>query len=189
MVKHVGTQIIETPRLMLRKFRIEDANEMFNNWAKDPSNIKYLSWGAHKSVEETKEILKRWISEYDSEKAYRWCIELKKSGEVIGGIDVVHMHEDVECCEIGYVLSKKYWNNGIMTEALKAVLGYLFNEAHFHRIQLRHDVGNEASGRVMLKNGLKREGVLRECEKTVKGEWRDMVIYSILKNEFKEENK
>lgn len=188
MLNHVGTQKIETPRLILRRFKIEDAKQMFNNWASDSDVTKYLSWAVHRDKSETEKIIGEWVLEYLNAKNYNWCIAFKETGEAIGGISVVKMFEDQECCDIGYVLSKKFWNKGIMTEALHAVLKYLFEKVKFHRIQLRHDVNNIASGKVMLKNGLKREGILRECEKSPQGNWRDMVIYSILDKEFKEGN-
>ena len=188
ILNHVGTQTIETKRLLLRRFQLEDAEQMFNNWASDPDNIKYLSWAAHKGKSETEDIIKTWVEEYASNKTYRWCITDKQTGEVIGGIDVVKMFENTECCEIGYVLSKRFWNKGIMTEALHAVLEYLFFKVNFHRIQLGHVSKNMASGKVMLKNGLQRDGLLRDAEKTVDGKWHNVVIYSILRDEFKARN-
>lgn len=188
MLHHAGTQMIETSRLILRRFKVEDAKHMYDNWASDPVVTKYLSWAAHKNKSETESIIKEWVLEYSSDTNYNWCITFKETGEAIGGISVVKMFEDQECCEIGYVLSRKLWSKGIMTEALHAVLKYLFEKVGFHRVQLRHDANNIASGKVMLKNGLQREGVLRECEKSPQGNWRNMVIYSILDKEFKEEN-
>ena len=188
MLSHIGTETIETPRLILRRFKAEDAEQMYNNWASDSIVTKYLSWGAHKNISETKEIIDSWVGEYENKNFYHWCITIKPTGETIGDISTVKMFEDTECCEIGYVLSRKFWNKGIMTEALHAVLEYLFERVGFHRIQLKHDVENIASGKVMIKNGLKREGILRECEKSPQGNWRDMVMYSVLDKEFKEEN-
>ncbi len=188
MLSHVGTQTIETPRIILRRFKIEDAEQMFNNWASDQIVTKYLSWGVHKDVSETKKIIDSWVGEYENKNFYHWCITIKPTGEAIGDISVVKMFEDTECCEIGYVLSRKFWNKGIMTEALHAVLKYLFEKVGFYRIQLRHDVNNIASGKVMLKNGLQREGLLRDADKTADGKWHDVVIYSILRDEFEEGN-
>lgn len=87
------------------------------------------------------------------------------------------------CCEVGYVLSKFYWNQGIMTEALSAVINYLFKYVHFHRIQARYNIENPASGKVMKKCRMQYEGVLRESNKTNTGQWCDTVIYSILNGE------
>ena len=185
MQKHIGTKNIETLRLFLRKFKIDDVPQMFENWAKDPENVKYLSWKAHKDVDYTREILNKWIDEYKNKNCYRWCITLKSTDEVIGCIDVVEMVEIRSTCEIGYVLSKKYWNRGIMTEALMAVIKYLFNEVNFNRIQLRHAIDNPASGKVMIKCGMKYEGVLRQYGIKNTGEFCDTVIYSILKCECK----
>ncbi|MBR2578748.1 MAG: GNAT family N-acetyltransferase [Clostridia bacterium] len=189
MLNHMGTQIIETPRLILRRFKIEDAEQMYNNWASDPVVTKYLSWGAHKNISETKEIISSWVSDYENKNCYNWCITIKPTGEAVGGISTVKMFEHADCCEIGYVLSRKLWNKGIMTEVLRAVLEYLFEKVGFHRIQLKHDVENIASGKVMIKNGLKREGIIRECEKTASGDWRDMMMYSVLYREFKDMQK
>ena len=60
------TKTLESTRLILRKFKIEDAAGMYNNWASDPECCKFLSWDIHKSVEETKSIIQSWINEYDN---------------------------------------------------------------------------------------------------------------------------
>ena len=144
---------LATERLILRKFKPSDATAMFNNWAKDPENVKYLTWEAHKNIEETGSILKEWIFEYQNPKCYRWCITLKDRDEAIGGIDVRKIINK-DSCEVGYVLSKSFWNQGIMTEALNAVINYLFTEG-FKTITASHHVNNPASGRVMQKCGIK----------------------------------
>jgi ribosomal-protein-alanine N-acetyltransferase len=183
MLTHIGTQKIETDRLILRKFKILDAKKMFENWASDPENIKYLSWQAHKNVFETQKIIAEWILNYDKKDYYRWAITLKNSGELIGGIDVILLLPHIDCAEFGYVLSKKFWNQGIMTESLKAVLKFMFEKVNCHRIQARHDIKNPASGRVMAKTGMKFEGVLREADKSNVGEWVDCAMHSILRSE------
>ncbi len=185
MLNHIGTQNIETERLLLRKFKIKDADQMFDNWAKDPENVKYLSWQAHKDVKDTYKILNKWIDEYKNKNSYKWCITLKDTNEVIGSINVTEMIEIRSTCEIGYVISKKQWNKGIMTEALKAVIKYLFDKVKFNRIQLRHMVDNPASGKVMIKCGMKYEGVLRQYGLKNTGERCDTAIYSILKDELR----
>lgn len=183
MLNHVGTQNIETERLLLRQFKIEDAEQIFDNWAKDPENVKYLSWQAHRTIEDTYKILDKWIKEYKNKNSYRWCISLKDNNEAIGSIDVIEIIEIRSTCEIGYVISKKYWNKGIITETLKAVMNYLFNTVGFNRIQLRHMTENPASGRVMVKCGMKYEGILRQYGIKNTGERCDTAIYSILKSD------
>lgn len=183
MLNHVGTQSIETEQLILRRFKIEYAQQMFDNWAKDPENVKYVSWRAHKNISETNKVLNAWVREYKNNNCYRWCITLKSTGEVIGSIDVVDIIETRATCEIGYVLSKKYWNKGFMTECLKSVIRYLFSKVNFNRIQLRHRLDNPASGKVMIKCGMTYEGILRQYGVSNTGEYCDTAIYSILKCE------
>ena len=104
-MNHLGTQQIETERLILRKFEIKDAEQMFDNWAKDPENTKYVTWKAHKNVNETKKIVSRWIAEYNNSNCYRWIITLKDNVNMIGEISVIDLFEENECCEIGYIKS------------------------------------------------------------------------------------
>ena len=75
-MNHIGTREIATERLTLRRFEIEDAENMFYNWANDPEVTKYLTWPAHESVDTTETILKEWISKYDEKDFYQWAIEL-----------------------------------------------------------------------------------------------------------------
>lgn len=111
MLNHIGTQNIETDRLLLRKFEITDAPKIFDNWAKDPDNVKYLSWQAHKNIDKTYKVLNKWLEEYKNQNYYRWCIALKNTNEAIGSIDVIEIIEIRSTCEIGYVVSK---NSGTM---------------------------------------------------------------------------
>lgn len=156
---------------------------MFNNWAKDLENVKYLGWSAHKNIDETYKVLNEWLDNYIKNNYFKWCITLKEKDEAIGDISIILLFEKEACGEIGYVLSKKYWNNGIMTEALTAVINFLLKKANLHRIQARHEASNVASGRVMLKSGMQFEGILRESTKTNKGIWCDTPMYSIIKSD------
>lgn len=184
MLNHIGTQDIETDRLLLRKFEITDASKMFDNWAKDFENVKYLSWKAHKNINETYKILNKWVEEYKNKDCYRWCIALKNTNEAIGSIGVSKIIENQAKCEIGYVISKKFWNNGIMTETLGAVVKFLFTNVNFNCIQLRHMTENPASGKVMLKCGAKFEKILKQYGFKNNGERCDVAFYFILKEEF-----
>lgn len=85
---------------------------------------------------------------------YRWGITLKSSNSLIGVIDVIDLSEDKKTAEVGYVLSFDYWNNGYLTEALKSVIVYLFNNG-IEKVIADHHVENIASGKVMEKCGMK----------------------------------
>ena len=154
LIRHQGTKVIETPRLVLQRFKTDDAEDMFYNWAGDPEVCKFLSWGPHKDVEVSRKRILNWISNYNFDNSYVWAIELKSKNTVIGSISVEISNETALSCEVGYCLGKEYWNRGIMTEALRAVMHYLFFEVGYQRIQAKHDVLNEASGKVMQKAGM-----------------------------------
>ena len=146
------TKTIQTNRLILRKFTITDADDMYNNWASDPEVTKYLTWNPHENIEVTKIIINRWLEEEKDPKTIRFVITLKDSGEPIGSIDVVNYIDGNP--EIGYCLSKKYWNQGLMTEACKAFAKYLFNKG-FNKVLIKALVENIGSNRVIEKCGFK----------------------------------
>ena len=93
-MNHKGTKRIETKRLILRPFRMEDAEPMYRNWASDQEVTRYLTWNAHTSVEDTKQILTSWTESYSGPANYQWAIELKETGEPIGSIAAVEMNEN-----------------------------------------------------------------------------------------------
>ena len=179
----IGTIKLETERLILRRFTIEDAEGVYNNWGTDSECNKYLNWNLHQNIEETKEIIQKWISEYDNG-SYHWIVELKDSHEVIGSLCAVHIHKKDYNVEIGYCYGSKYWKNGYATEALRRVIEFFLNDVGFFLVEARHISGNPASGRVMQKSGMHKDAVLknRRINKYTK-EFNDLIVYSIDKND------
>lgn len=184
-MKHIGTQIIETERLRLRKIKLSDAQMMFDNWANDAEVSKYLKWLPHESIETSKKLIKIWLKELQNDDCYKWCIELKETNQVIGTIDVVNIIESIDCAVMGYCLSRKYWNHGMMTEALSAVQKFLFEEVEFNRIEAYYLAANPASGKVMEKSGMKYEGIRRQYAKDSQGNFVDLATYAILRDDLK----
>lgn len=182
MLTHKGTQKLKTERLVLRRFTLEDAQEMFDNWATDEKVTKYLSWNLHSSVKETKTILADWVKQYENPETYNWVIEY--NGTIIGNISIHTLSNKHSRGEVGYCMGSKYWNMGIMTEAFRAVLKYLFEEVGFHRICGFHDTRNIGSGRVMQKNGMKFEGIFREHMLRKGGVYGDVAWYGIIKDDW-----
>ena len=162
-MNHLGTREIATERLTLRRFEIEDAENMFYNWENDPEVTKYLTWPAHESVDTTESILKEWISKYDEKDFYQWAIELNDLEQPIGTISAIKIDERVESVEIGYCIGKSFWNNGYMTEALTAIIRFFINEVGAGRVWARHDTENPNSGKVMAEAGMDYEGTLRHA--------------------------
>ena len=183
MMNKTGTQTIETHRLILRQFRPEDAEDMFSNWASDPEVTRYLTWPVHSGMDITRMVISDWISHYDDGAFFNWAIELKETGSVIGSIAVVRLREDIEEAEIGYCMSRSFWGRGIMPEALRAVMEYLFTAVEINRITACHDVNNPNSGRVMAKAGLKKEGVHIGAGRNNQG-IHDICIYGLVRSEY-----
>lgn len=182
-MKHCGTQKLETERLILRRYISEDAISMYKNRACDEDVTKYLMWQPHLSPEVSRSVTDEWVRQYANENFYHWAIVLKDNGnEPIGDIAVVNMNEKVSMAHIGYCLGKKWWHQGIMSEALKAVTDFLFDVADFNRIESRHDPNNPNSGKVMQKCGMKYEGTLRSSDWNNQGIC-DACYYALLKSE------
>lgn len=181
-LRRSGTRTIETERLILRRFRVEDAQVVYNNWASDPEVTRYLTWQPHVSPEATAEVLEDWEGRYENGSYYQWAIVLKELGEPIGSISVVEQNDDLKKAHIGYCIGKQWWHQGIMTEALSAVIKYLFSEG-YQRLDSRHDPNNPHSGKVMEKCGMKYEGTLRNYDWNNQG-YCDACFYSILAGEY-----
>lgn len=169
MLTHKGTQTIETSRLILRRAIREDAEPMFRNWASDPEVTKFLTWPAHSNIAVSEMVIGSWLQEYEKESYYQWMIVLKELDEPIGSISVVRQNDRVEEAEIGYCIGSQWWHKGIMTEALSAVIEYLFTEVGMNRVAARHDPNNPHSGGVMRKCGMKYEGTHRASDRNNQG--------------------
>ena len=181
-MKHLGTKTLETERLILRRFTLEDAQSVYNNWASDPEVTKYLMWPTHTGVDVTRGILEDWIPHYEEDNYYHWTIVLKELGEPIGSMAVVRQDDLAQMAHIGYCIGRKWWHQGITSEALKAVMDYLFDEVGINRIESRHDPRNPNSGKVMQKCGMKYEGTMRSSDWNNQGIC-DACYYALLKSE------
>jgi ribosomal-protein-alanine N-acetyltransferase len=179
MLKHKGTKIIETSKLFLRRFNQYDLDDMFE-WSSDPEVAEFPYWSAHTNIEFTKKLLSSWISLYEKEDYYNWAIESKEYGKAIGGLSIVSYRKDDERCEVAYCMNKTMWGNGFATEALEGVIQFLINEVGFERVEASHDVNNVASGKVMIKSGMKYEGTKRNFHKNKDGNFVDCDFYAIL---------
>lgn len=183
MLTHKGTKLIETHRLILRPALPEDAQPMFENWASDPEVTKFLTWPPHRSIDVSAAVIQSWIDGYSRDDYYQWMICLKEdTHSPIGSVSVVELNDTIQKAEIGYCIGKNWWRKGIMTEALMAVIDFLFNEVGMQRIEARHDPRNPNSGAVMQKCRMKFEGTTRQSDRNNLGIC-DAAHYSILRHE------
>ena len=174
-MNHLGTRKLETERLLLRRFELSDAEEMFENWANDSEVTKYLTWPAHQNITVTKSVLEDWVSQYDNNQYYQWGIELKEDNQLIGSIGIVRLDNQIKSVHVGFCIGQKWWGKGIMSEALEKLMDYFFNEIKANRVDSRHDPRNIGSGKVMQNCGMLYEGTVKQ------GDWNNQGIcdYSI----------
>ena len=173
---------LETEHLLLRKPRVKDAGDVFR-YASDPEVARYVLWDAHKDLQETRFYLRGLIRRARQGYPSSWVVTLRESGQVIGTIGYVWYSYDYRSAELGYSLSREYWNRGLATEALKAVIDESFRSLPLNRIEAQYDLRNPASGRVMEKSGLRQEGILRD-RLINKGEFVSVGIYAVLRSDW-----
>jgi [ribosomal protein S5]-alanine N-acetyltransferase len=166
---------IETERLILRKITLDDAEDMYL-YASNEEVTRYVTWDTHSSLSDTIEFINTFLPQYDA----LWGIELKENGKFIGTVHFVWWQPEHNSAEIGYVLSKEYWGKGLITEAARAITSFGFDSMNIVRIQARCFLENKGSERVMKKLGMSFEGISRKVM-YVKGEHKDLKVYSILK--------
>jgi RimJ/RimL family protein N-acetyltransferase len=174
------TVVTEGERLVLREFRDDDF-EAVHAFTSDPDVVRYLPWGPN-SEDDTRRFLARAHGYRAGDP--RWIFELavarREGGEVIGGIG---LHRDGSNAVMAYSGGRSAWGRGYATEAAGLALGFGFRELELHRIWAVCDPENSGSARVLRKLGMRQEGHLREAVQ-IRGEWRDSLIFAILRSEW-----
>ena len=181
-MNHKGTVLLETERLILRRFTEDDAPQVYRNWASDDEVTKYLTWPTHRSAADSLGFMKYCVQSYAEPTCYQWGMELKDTHELIGSLSGVHIDENADSVELGWCIGRRFWGKGYTPEAARAVTAFLFDEVGVNRIAALHDVHNLKSGRVMQKIGMKYEGTLRQYSRNNQG-IADCCVYSLLRSE------
>lgn len=184
---------LETENLKIRKFKIEDVEDIYKNLATEKKLENCLGYNLHQNIEETRKIVESYINEYDANELV-WVIEEKKSSSAIGFINALEVSRLNQYCNIKFGIAFKYIYGNYMEEALNCVLEYIFTQQHLNMVVSKFYDGNkeikEFKEKVLNGVNMKKEAVLRERkinEKT--GLMENKVIYSITKDEFFETNK
>ena len=159
-----------------------DATDIFA-YSRDPEVSRHVLWDAHRSIADSKAYLRYILRQYRSGEPSSWGIELIETGRLIGTIGFMWWNREYRSAEVGYSLSRVYWGQGLMTEALGEIIRFGFGQMHLHRIEAQHETDNPASGRVMEKVGMRKEGVLRGRLYN-KGKYADVALYAILREDF-----
>lgn len=173
---------LKTKRLVLRKISLNDYRDMYE-YAKQSRVTKYLLWHEHESEEHTYEYIKSVISAYKKGDFFDWAVTLADSGKMIGTCGFTSFDFEHDRVEVGYVLNPDYWNMGIATETVSAVIEFAFNEFDANRVEAHFIEGNNASLRVMEKCGMTFEGIHRQYM-LVKGEYKNIGFAAVTKDKF-----
>ena len=175
---------LRTPRLTLRAARMSDAGDMYA-YSRDPEVARHVLWDPHASIHQTRGYIRYLLRQYRSGAPSTFVIELTAERKVIGTIGLMWIQKENRSAEIGYSLSRAYWNRGLMTEAVGAVLRFCFDTLRLNRVEAQHETDNPASGVVMRHAGMQREGLLRQRIYN-KGRFVDVELYAILRADYEE---
>lgn len=150
------TPILKTERLIMRPFKEEDAQEVFECWESDPEVAKHMFWTSHNDLNKTKEWISFEIGQIEKDDWYRFALVLKGTGKLIGTA-LIYFEEEVDCWEIRYNLGKRFWGNGYITEAVKEIISFSKSRLSIREIVGRYAKKNKASAHVMEKMGFSYE--------------------------------
>ena len=175
---------LETERLLLRRMRVDDADDMFA-YAHRTDVTRYLTWAPHPDRHYTADYLQYLASRYRVGDFYDWGVTLRGSGRMIGTCGFTSFDFAHNSAQVGYVLNPDFWGQGIAPEALCAVMRFGFRELNLHRIEAHYIIGNDRSRRVMEKVGMTYEGTRRGAMR-IKGLYRDIGVCAVLRDESEE---
>jgi [ribosomal protein S5]-alanine N-acetyltransferase len=171
---------LKTERLILRKMTLADAEDIFD-YARNPEVGKYVNWFAHDSIADTERFLDSVLANYETEAGMDWAIVHKQDQKVIGTCGLFNWDLTHHRAELGYTLSQPYWNQGYMTEAVKAAIAFGFHVMMLNHIVSNCNAENIASVRVLQKAGMvEYKTDLRQyiCSKDI---YWDIKLFSIFK--------
>ena len=177
---------LETERFILRKITLDDTDDMFE-YAKNSAVTKYLTWSPHPDKAYTFEYISYLQNRYKTGDFFDFAIVYKNSGKMIGTCGFTRFFFPHNGAEIGYVLNPDYFGNGIATEVVGRIIKYGFENLALERIEGKFMIENEASRRVMEKNGMIFEGVRRKGM-LIKGIYRNIGTCAIIKEDFFEKS-
>ncbi len=177
---------LTTDRFVLRKLSLDDTDDMYE-YAKNADVTKFLTWSPHSGKAFTLEYLTYLQTRYKAGEFYDWAIVCKDSGKMIGTCGFTRFDFKNDIAEIGYVINPEYHGRGIATEVVGRVIQYGFDNLMLNRIECRFINGNDVSRRVMEKNSMKFEGIMRGAM-LIKGDYKDIGICAITRKDFFEKD-
>jgi ribosomal-protein-alanine N-acetyltransferase len=176
-------QNLGTERLSLRRLNANDVNEILELRG-NPDTMKFIPRPLAKNTDDALEHIKMINDAIENNTGINWAITVKGSDKAIGLLGFYRIQPENHRSEIGYMILPEYSGKGYVTEAIKAILDYGFNQINLHSIEAVIDPENYASERVLQKLGFVKEAHILENE-LWEGKFWDTVIYSLLKRNYK----
>ncbi len=183
MLTHIGTNTIETERLILRRFQYTDDDSMLKNWIADEKIQSMYSEPVYSTKETVKALLDQYIGSYEKNDYYRWAIIEKNAAECIGQIAYFLVDSKNHFAEIEYCIGSDFQCKGFATEATKAIIAYGFDRINLHKVQICTKTINNPSKRVIEKCGFTYEGILRDYF-YMDGDYVGRLYFSMLRSEY-----
>ena len=175
---------LHTEDLILRKVRREDVPLYFERIGSREQVTRYMLFHPHQSQVDTVETVENVLHRYESGRCYRWAIALKEDDSIIGIIELLRFDEEADTCSFAYMIGDDFWGRGYGTQALKAALGFGFEQMELVAVEADHMAANPASGAAMRKAGMTH--VRTDAGKYQKnGCVYDAVVYRITRREWK----
>ena len=170
-----------TDRLRLRKPSPEDAEPLFEAYTQDEEVVRFLAWAPHTSLADTRAFLDWCELQWAEGEVFPYVIELRNG--TAGPVGTIDLRRARHAVEFGYVLARRFWGQGLVAEALKALVDWSLAQTDIWRASAFCDAENPASGRVMEKAGMQYEGLLRRyfVHPNVSSEPRDCKVYAKVK--------
>lgn len=175
---------LTTNRLFLRQIQPEDAEDLFATFS-DEEAMQFYGHEPHRSVDETHALIEQIQAHYARREAIRWGITLKGEDRVIGSCGFHHFDAGFHRAETGYELRRAFWGQGLMTEAVSAILTCGFDFLGLHRVEAIIDIANERSKGLLLKLGFSYEGNLRQ-RYFFRDQFEDEHYFGLLRDEWHE---
>jgi ribosomal-protein-alanine N-acetyltransferase len=170
--------LLETERLTLRRLTLEDAPEMFA-LRSNVDAMKHICRPLQTTIEEARVQILKINEMINFNDGIGWALCLKARKKMIGTLSFHRIQKEHHRAEIGYMLHPDYWRTGIMSEAIKAIVDYGFNELKFHSIEAQIDPTNTASEKILQKFKFVKEAYYKE-NFFFDGQFLDTAVYSLL---------
>jgi len=171
---------LETERLALREIGPGDAESLFAVLG-DEEVTEFYDDEVFRDVSQASEQIQAWAAGFRARRCVRWGIARRESAEIVGSCGYYGFHGRHKRAGLGYELAQPFWRQGIMTEALGAILAFGFERIGLNRVEAVVMPGNEGSVKLLEGLGFHQEGVLREYEHWGSKGYVDLRMFSLLR--------